>query len=146
MKSDKFPPHIEGSDKVILFDGVCKLCNAWSQFIINHDHKRCFKLCSVQSDEGKDILRYFGMPTCFYDTMLYVEGSQCFQKSEAFFQIMANLGYPWKTLCVFRLVPNLVRNWLYDRIALNRYRLFGRYTYCHLPLADHQGRFIDAKK
>lgn len=94
MNTDKLPPYIGASDKVILFDGVCKLCNAWSNFIIKNDKYYLVKLCSVQSEEGKAILLHFGLPIDSYETMLYVEGNQSFQKSDAFFQIMAKLGYP----------------------------------------------------
>lgn len=146
MSTDKLPPNIGVSDKVILFDGVCKLCNAWSNFIIKHDRHRVFKLCSVQSKEGKQILLHFGLPSETYETMLYVEGNQSFQKSEAFFQIMNQLGYPWKIVCIFKVIPKPLRDWMYDRIALNRYSLFGKYDYCTLPSPDHEARFLDAER
>ena len=146
MSTDKLPPNIGVSDKVILFDGVCKLCNAWSNFIIKHDRHRVFKLCSVQSKEGKQILLHFGLPSETYETMLYVEGNQSFQKSEAFFQIMTQLGYPWKIVCIFKVIPKWLRDWMYDRIALNRYSLFGKYDYCTLPSPDHEARFLDAER
>ncbi|MEN6670922.1 thiol-disulfide oxidoreductase DCC family protein [Psychrobacter sp. B38] len=144
MNTDKLPPNVGSSDKVILFDGVCKLCNAWSNFIIKHDKQRLFKLCSVQSDEGQAILLHFGLPIDSYETMLYIEGNQAFQKSDAFFQIMANLGYPWKMIGVFKLIPRSLRDWMYDRIALNRYSLFGKYDYCTLPSPEHEAQFLDA--
>ena len=146
MSTDKLPPSIGVSDKVILFDGICKLCNAWSNFIIKHDRHRVFKLCSVQSKEGKQILLHFGLPSETYETMLYVEGNQSFQKSEAFFQIMTQLGYPWKIVCIFNVIPKPLRDWMYDRIALNRYSLFGKYDYCTLPSPDHEARFLDAEQ
>lgn len=146
MSTDKLPPNIGVSDKVILFDGVCKLCNAWSNFIIKHDRHRVFKLCSVQSKEGKQILLHFGLPSETYETMLYVEGNQSFQKSEAFFQIITQLGYPWKIVCIFKVIPKPLRDWMYDRIALNRYSLFGKYDYCTLPSPDHEARFLDAER
>lgn len=146
MNTDKLPPYIAASDKVILFDGVCKLCNAWSNFIIKYDRQHLFKLCSVQSEEGKKILLHFGLPSDSYETMLYVEGCQSFQKSDAFFQIVAKLGHPWKAVCIFRLIPKPIRDWMYDRIALNRYSLFGKYDYCTLPSPDHEARFLDAKQ
>ena len=139
------PPNVSSTDQVILFDGVCKLCNAWSNFIIKHDHQHAFKLCSVQSEEGQKILQHFGLPTDFYDTMLYVEGDKYFQQSDAFFQVITKLGYPWKMVCLFWLIPKPLRNWLYDRIALNRYRLFGKYDYCSLPTADHETRYLNGK-
>ncbi|EAR62471.1 thiol-disulfide oxidoreductase DCC family protein [Neptuniibacter caesariensis] len=139
----QLPPNLNSTDKVILFDGACKLCNGWANFIIKHDKARQFKLCSVQSEQGKVILEHFGYPRSFYETMLYVEGGQCFEKSEAFLNIVLQLGYPWKTLNLFRVLPSAIRNWLYDRIALNRYKLFGKYDYCQLPSPDYQGRFLD---
>lgn len=138
----KLPPNVGAADKVILFDGVCKLCNAWSNFIIKHDHQHVFKLCSVQSNEGQKILRHFGLSTEVYESMLVVEGNAVYQQSDAFFQVVARLGYPWKFICVFCMVPKLLRNWIYDRIALNRYRLFGKYDTCLLPAADHDARYL----
>ncbi|MFT5208901.1 MAG: putative DCC family thiol-disulfide oxidoreductase YuxK [Flavobacterium sp.] len=145
MITAKLPPNVGVSDRIILFDGVCKLCNAWSNFIIKHDRQHLFTLCSVQSEEGKEILLHFGFPSEFYETMLYVEGAQCSLQSDAFFQVIAKLGYPWKVVCIFCLIPTRIRNWMYDRIALNRYRLFGRYDYCTLPSADHETRYLNAK-
>ena len=145
MHTIKLPPNIGPADKVILFDGACKLCNAWSKFIIKHDRQHVFKLCSVQSDEGKEILLHFGFSPELFETMLYVDGHHCYQQSDAFFHVMAKLGYPWKVACIFWVIPKSIRNWLYDRIALNRYRLFGKYNHCTLPSPDHKARFLNAK-
>lgn len=142
MKPTASLPYLKDGESAILFDGVCKLCNAWSNFIIRHDHRRRFKLASVQSAEGKAILAHFGYPTHRFDTMLVVHEGACYERSEAFFVVMGELGMPWKALLVFQLIPRGLRNWLYDRIALNRYRLFGRYDYCALPTPDHEERFI----
>jgi predicted DCC family thiol-disulfide oxidoreductase YuxK len=145
MSSTNLPPNVSSTDKIILFDGVCKLCNAWSNFIIQHDHQHAFKLCSVQSQEGQNILKHFGLSTEVYETMLYVEGGVFYQQSDAFFEVVAKLGLPWKAVCIFRIIPKPIRNWLYDRIALNRYRLFGKYDYCSLPTADHEARYLSEK-
>jgi predicted DCC family thiol-disulfide oxidoreductase YuxK len=142
MNSTNLPPNVSATDQVILFDGVCKLCNAWSNFIIKHDHQHVFKLCSVQSREGQKILKHFGLPTDVYESMLYVEGDKFYTQSDAFFQVIGKLGYPWKVVCLFWLIPKPMRNWLYDRIALNRYRLFGKYDVCLLPTADHKARYL----
>lgn len=146
MSVTPLPPHVGPDDKVILFDGVCKLCNFWSGFIIAHDKQRIFKLCSVQSKEGGDLLQYFGFPTDVYETMLYVEGHRCYQQSDAFFRVISQLGYPWKMACWFKVFPKRFCNWVYDRIALNRYRWFGRYDQCVLPLLDHESRFLKSQK
>lgn len=141
----KLPPNVTKEDRIILFDGVCKLCNAWSNFIIKYDRDYRFILCSVQSVGGQKILNHFGFPTEYFETMLYVENGQCFQKSDAFFKIMKVLGKPWCFVTIFSLLPRAFRNWLYDRIALNRYLLFGKYDYCQLPIADHKRRYLDER-
>lgn len=131
------------NDKVILFDGVCKLCNSWSGFIIKHDTKRVFKLANVQSEAGARLLNHFGYPTDAFATMLYLEGNSCFEKSDAFLRIVGQLGAPWKHLRHLSFIPKSIRDWLYDRIALNRYKLFGKYDHCILPQPDHINRFLE---
>ncbi|MEH6443816.1 MAG: DCC1-like thiol-disulfide oxidoreductase family protein [Oceanospirillaceae bacterium] len=138
----KLAPHLAANEKVILFDGVCKLCNAWSNFIIRHDKNHKFKLASVQSQEGIDILQHFNYPADAYETMLVVKGGECLEKSDAFFYVMTTLGLPWALITMFKIIPKVIRNWLYDRIALNRYKLFGKYNYCSLPTADHEHRYL----
>lgn len=146
MSIIKYPPNIGADDCVILFDGVCKLCNFWSQFIIKVDKKQYFKLCSVQSPEGQSILKHFNRPTQHFDTMLYVEAERCFDKSDAFLNIVNKLGFPWRIFYIFKILPKGLRNWLYDRVALNRYTLFGKYDTCMLPTKDNENRFLQIKK
>lgn len=138
-------PNVSLRDNVVLFDGVCRLCNAWSRFLIRFDREKRFKLASVQSPEGQAILRWYGMPTDSYETMLLVEGPRMFTKSAAFIRIMAGLPFPWPVVAVVWLVPAPLRNWFYDRMALNRYRLFGRFDTCVLPDPDHEDRFLGAR-
>lgn len=142
MKPYQGPPNVGKNDCIILFDGVCKLCNAWSKFIIRYDHKHKFKLCSVQSAEGQKILAHFNLPTSHFDTMIYVEGDSYVDKSDAFLSVISKLDFPWRLLTLFRLLPKFIRNWGYDRIALNRYTLFGQYKTCMLPTSDHERRFV----
>ncbi|MDG9671443.1 thiol-disulfide oxidoreductase DCC family protein [Hahella sp. CR1] len=136
------PPYMQSDDRVVLFDGVCKLCNAWSKFLIKYDKRRQFKMASVQSPEGQAILAWFDMPLDRFDTMLYVEGDRAFEKSEAFLRIIAQFPAPWRYLKVFRILPRALRDWGYDLIAQNRYRLFGKYDHCLLPRPDHNSRFL----
>ena len=142
MESTNNIPYLNDGENLILFDGVCKLCNAWSNFIIRHDKRRRFKLASVQSPEGQAILAHFGYPVDRFDTMLVVRDGRCFEKSEAFFAVMGELGMPWNMALIFRALPARPRNWLYDRIARNRYTLFGKYDVCSLPTPDHHGRYL----
>jgi len=146
MTIEKYPPNIDINDCVILFDGVCKLCNVWTQFIVKVDTQQRFKLCSVQSPEGQSILNHFKMPTDHFDTMLFVEGNQYSDKSDAFLNVVNKLGFPWRLLYIFKVLPKGIRNWLYDRIARNRYYLFGQYDTCMLPSKENENRFLKGKK
>ena len=98
----------------------------------------------MQSQAGKDILQHFNYPIDVYETMLVVNGAECLEKSDAFFCVMKTLGFPWKLVLIFSLIPVGIRNWLYDRVALKRYVLFGKYNYCSLPTPDHEERYVNA--
>tara|TARA_B100002049_G_C15955628_1_gene322364 strand:- start:45 stop:479 length:435 start_codon:yes stop_codon:yes gene_type:complete len=141
QSTDKANPDLTA--QIILFDGVCKLCNAWVKFIIKYDKAKRFKLCSVQSLSGKALLKRYGLPTNHYKTMVLINNKKVYQKSNAFFKVIQKLPYPWKALVIFKVIPETLRDWLYDRIAFNRYKIFGRNDVCRLPSADHAERFID---
>tara|TARA_R110000868_G_scaffold153149_2_gene378518 strand:+ start:183 stop:617 length:435 start_codon:yes stop_codon:yes gene_type:complete len=136
------PPSIQNGERVVLFDGVCKLCNGWAKFLIRHDPQQKFRLASVQSAEGQALLRWFALPTDRFDTMGYVEAGTLYVRSDAVLRIVAQLPGIWRFMAWLRVIPRAVRDWCYDRIALNRYRLFGRYDSCLLPSADHRRRFL----
>lgn len=143
MAAHRLPPHLIPADRLVLFDGICKLCNAWARLIIRQDDRRLFTLGSMQSSTGQRILGALDMSTTHFNTVLYIEHGRAFEKSDAVLHIVARLGWPWRLLAVFRLVPRPVRDWVYDRVAAHRYRIFGRYTACTLPSTDHDDRFID---
>lgn len=142
MQNETFLPYINKDDKVILFDGVCKLCNGWAKFIIKYDKKYLFKLASVQSEQGQAILRYFDMPTAGFDTMVLVENNIAYTKSTAFFKIIKQLPYKFRWIMFFAIIPVPIRNWLYERIALNRYQLFGKYSHCQFLQDNDKNRFL----
>lgn len=139
------PPGVAPTEHIVLFDGICKLCSAWARFLIRFDHNHRFKLATVQSPEGQAILAWFGLPTDHYETMLLVVGPRCYTKSSAFIRILRKLPFPWSLACVVWIVPRFIRDWVYDRIAFNRYSLFGKYESCLLPTPDHASRFLNAK-
>ncbi|HUE92394.1 thiol-disulfide oxidoreductase DCC family protein [Pseudomonas sp.] len=136
------PPLIQPGERVVLFDGVCKLCNGWAKFLIRHDVEQRFRLASVQSAEGQVLLAWGGLPTDHFDSMALIENGQMLLRSDAVLRIVAQLPKPWRLLAWLRLIPRPIRDWCYDRIALNRYRLFGRYDSCLIPNADHARRFL----
>lgn len=137
-----YPPGVNPGDQIIMFDAVCKLCNRWSRFIIRFDKYHHFKLCSVQSEQGQVILQWFGYSCDQFETMLLIQGDQAISKGNAFLEIVRQLPFPWPLLLITKIIPQTIRDWCYDRIALNRYRLFGRYDYCVLVLPDHEKRFL----
>lgn len=136
------PPFLQPGDRVVLFDGVCKLCNSTVRFIISHDPHKHLKFASVQSPEGQALLEWFGLPTEHFNTMGFIENNRLSVRSEAMLGLAQYLDQPWPWLRVLRVVPRVIRDWGYNRVALNRYRLFGRYETCVLPDADHEGRFL----
>lgn len=136
------PPHMSDDDHVILFDGVCKLCNAWVRFVIRHDKNRVFKFASMQSDKGHEILNYFNMPTTRFETMLYAEKNSAYEKSTAFLKIAGHMPFPARMLSWFKALPVPLLDFVYNRIARNRYKLFGKYEQCILPSEQDKGRFL----
>ncbi|WP_085725583.1 thiol-disulfide oxidoreductase DCC family protein [Pseudomonas sp. R37(2017)] len=137
-------PLLEPGETVVLFDGVCKLCNGWVRFVIRHDRQRHLRLAAVQSPEGQALLAWAGMPIDQFDTMAVIRGRHYWVRSQAFFEIFARLPARWRPVNLLRIFPRKVLDWAYDRIALNRYRLFGKYDTCLLPDPDHEQRFLKA--
>ena len=122
--------------KLILFDGVCNLCNSSVQFILKRDKKQHFKFGSLQSVFSEAI---------DYDSLILILEDKVFYKSDAALEIARFLGYPYKLMYVFKFVPLSIRNWFYDIIAKNRYIWFGKRSECYMPTAQLKERFIDGK-
>ena len=127
---------------VILFDGVCKLCNGWARFIMRVDKSYQFKLCSVQSEKGQELLKQYHYPQDHFDTMLLIMDNHPYEKSLAFLLIMKNLRVPFSLFYIFRVIPGFIRDWCYDRIAQNRYKLFGKYPSCPIDFSIDEKRFL----
>ncbi len=137
-------PLLQPGETVVLFDGVCKLCNGWARFLIRHDHSRRVRLAAVQSPEGQALLAWAGLPLDEFDTLAVIRDRHYWLRSEAVFEIIGQLPAAWRLLGLLRGVPRALRDWAYDRVARNRYRLFGKYDSCLLPTADHEQRFLKA--
>ncbi|MBK5411559.1 thiol-disulfide oxidoreductase DCC family protein [Pseudomonas sp. TH34] len=135
-------PLLKPGETVVLFDGVCKLCNGWARFLIRHDHDRRVRLAAVQSPEGQALLAWAGLPLDQFDTIAVIRDRHYWARSEAVFEIIAQLPARWRPLLLLRAIPRFFRDWAYDRIARNRYRLFGKYDTCLLPDPDHEQRFL----
>ena len=128
--------------RLIIFDGACGLCHAWVRFVIRYDKRRVFKFTSMQSDIGQRILKQFNQPTVSLETMLYIENGAVFEKSRAFLQVVRCLPFPVSLLFGFYFLPRPFRDFVYDRIARNRYKLFGSRDECTLTGGALRDRFI----
>jgi len=130
--------------KLILFDGVCNLCNSSVQYVIKRDKKEQFLFTALQSDTGKQILNQYKIDTAKIDSiLLYTPEQGIYYKSTAALKIGASLGFPVNLMAIFFIVPAFVRNWVYDFIAKNRYKWYGKKESCMIPTPELKSRFLD---
>lgn len=127
---------------VIFFDGVCNLCNGVVKTITKLDHKRHFYFSSLQSDFAKTTLKSFGIDFIEPETIIFLEKDKIFIKSKAVFQISKQLGW-LKIISVFSFLPTAFSDKIYDFVAQNRYKWFGKKEQCMLPDKNVKDRFLD---
>jgi predicted DCC family thiol-disulfide oxidoreductase YuxK len=129
--------------KIILFDGVCNLCESSVLFVIKYDKKDVFRFVALQSDLGKNIIRHIGMDSKHIDSIvLYEPGIAYYYKSQAALEIAKSLGGFFHFGTLFRIIPNGLRNLLYDYIAKNRYVWFGKKESCMVPTTEIKSKFL----
>jgi predicted DCC family thiol-disulfide oxidoreductase YuxK len=127
---------------VLLFDGVCNLCNASVQWVLLRDKKAQFRFAALQSDTGRQLLRTHGLSSETLDSVVVVSGGRVLTHSDAPLEIVRLLGGAWSWLYVFRWLPRWLRDGIYRFIAQNRYRWFGKKETCMLPRPEWKDRFI----
>lgn len=127
---------------IILFDAECVLCSANAQFVLKHDTTGRFRLASMQGDVGSALYRAHGMDPKDPVSILVVEGERVRQDSDAVLSIYEGLGYPWRLMAVFRLVPAFLRDPVYRWVARNRYRWFGKRDECWLAPPAYRDRIL----
>lgn len=129
--------------KIILFDGVCNLCNASVQFVIKHDKKDIFRFVALQSDLGKEIIKHIGIDQKNIDSViLYEPGVAYYYKSSAALEIAKHLGGFFNFATLFRIIPAFLRNPIYDYIAKNRYEWYGKNESCMIPTPELKSKFL----
>ncbi len=138
----KAGPEAMQEHAVILFDGVCNLCTWSVQFIIKHDPKGYFKVGALQSEAGRKVAKRHGIPVEPKSSIVLIEGSRCFTKSDAALRIAAHLSGLWPLLRILSIIPRPMRDWCYDVVAKNRYRWFGKKNTCMAPSRENVSRFI----
>ena len=134
---------MEKDKKVILFDGVCNLCNGAIQFVIKRDNQDKFRYAALQSEIGEGLIRERGIDTTKVDSIILIEpGVAYYTKSDAALRIGQDFGGLWKALTIFTWIPRPIRDGIYDLIARNRYRWFGRKDQCMIPTPELQAKFL----
>ena len=134
----------QGGEKIILFDGVCNLCNGAIQFIIRHDKKNIYKFAALQSDVASVLLQERGIDSLQIDSIILIDPNIAYYtKSSAALEIGKSFGGGWRLLGVFEWVPKPLRDWVYDLVAKIRYSWFGKQNQCMIPTPELQAKFLD---
>lgn len=141
MSSYPIPKEEIFSPPVVLFDGVCKLCNGSVNFILRVDRKGLLKLASLQSEYGRAILKKHGKHSDPLDSIMLLEGARLTGKSTAIIRISKYLGGAWPLCMIALIIPRFIRDFIYDIIAKNRYRWFGKFDTCRIPDPELEDRF-----
>ena len=129
---------------ILLFDGVCNLCDHSVQFVLDHDASGAFRFASLQSEVGRQLVGQCGMDPDVLDSIVLVENGRCYVRSDAAWRVAQRLDAPWRWAAVGRVVPRGLRDRIYDWVARNRYRWFGTRDACRIPTPDVRSRFLDA--
>jgi predicted DCC family thiol-disulfide oxidoreductase YuxK len=128
---------------VLLYDGVCYLCNGLVRFTIRWDRKKKINFASLQSDTGKAYLKALSLPTDDLNTLVYIRAGEHFIRSTAVLEILKDLGGFWRSFYIFILIPKCLRDPVYRLVARLRYRIFGKRDSCKLPSPETRDRFLD---
>lgn len=129
------------SNPVILFDGVCNLCNGAVNVTIKQDKKAVFRFASLQSETAQRLLQQYGVLKTF-DSFVLIENGKLFQKSIAALRVLNKLPWYWKWTQLFWIIPKAARDALYDIVAKNRYKWFGKKDACMMPTPELKSRFL----
>lgn len=130
------------SGPVLLFDGVCNLCNKLVIFIIRKDRLAKIRFAALQSETGKEILKAHNLPDKDIDSVVYISGHTIFLKSSAVLHLLKDVGNGWNLFFGLIIIPRFIRDFFYDLIARTRYRIFGKKSVCMMPSPEIADRFI----
>lgn len=140
------PPlaHLPDDKPLIVFDGVCVLCTGFARFVIARDKQASFRFAAAQSNAGQALFQHYGLDTADFETNLLVEEGHPYAKLDTVLRILPKLGGPWPAVAMLtQILPGGIADWVYDRIARNRYTLFGRTEACMVPPPNWAERIIE---
>jgi len=130
------------NENIILFDGVCNLCNGFVQFVISRDKKKKFRFGSLQSEAAKKILEPFHFPLNELKTIVLIDNGKIYLRSRAVLRIASQLGGAWKLSALLYIFPSFISDAVYNLISKYRYRIFGKRESCMIPTPELKSRFI----
>ena len=133
MKTDK---------KIILFDGVCNLCNSSVTFVIQRDKKDLFRFAALQDPAGQELIKKHQIDTSKTDSIILIDGDRAYVKSTAALKVARHLGSGYPLLYGFMIIPYFIRNWVYDYVARNRYKWYGKKESCMIPTPELKSKFL----
>ena len=129
---------------LLLFDGVCTLCDRSIQFVLDHEPAGEIRFASLQSEAGRAALAEHGLDTDVTDSVVFIDQGRAQTRSDAALAVAARLDTPWRWLGWSRVLPRSLRDHVYDWVARNRYRWFGTRASCRMPNVETRARFLDA--
>jgi predicted DCC family thiol-disulfide oxidoreductase YuxK len=133
---------MSGNDSILFFDGICNLCNRVVNFVIQKDKSEKIRFAQLQSDSAGKILNRYKLDRDKTDSVVYLKDGKVYIKSSAVLHLLKDIGGGWKILYGFIIIPVFIRDFFYDRVAKNRYRLFGRKEQCMVPTDKMKNRFL----
>jgi predicted DCC family thiol-disulfide oxidoreductase YuxK len=129
--------------RIILFDGICNLCNASVIFVLQHERKPVFNFASLQSETGQKLLNWLGLPPDYTQAVILIDRGEPHFGSTAALKIGQTLKFPWSTLSLLGLIiPKFMRDSVYNQIAVHRYWWFGKRDFCMIPTESLKARFL----
>jgi predicted DCC family thiol-disulfide oxidoreductase YuxK len=141
-RGDPAVPAFPDDRPIIIFDGHCVLCSRSAQFVLRHDGRATYRLLAAQTPLGRALYVHYGLDPHDYESMILIADGVPALKSEAGIRIAQGLGFPWSLAAIMRILPRGWRDRLYDVLARNRFRMFGRRDTCYLPDRRHADRFL----
>lgn len=141
-RNDASVPRFDDSRPVVVFDGVCVLCSGSMHFIQRHDTRDAFRFVLAQSALGQALFRHYGLPAENFDTVMVIDDGVLYTKVDAFAAVMRRLPGLWPALSGVRFIPSFLADAMYDLVAGNRYRWFGKREACLMPTAELRARFL----
>ena len=128
---------------IVLFDGVCNLCDGMVQFVLKRDTKKQFVFGSLQGKAGQAYLQQFHLSTNHFNSFMLIEGGKFYTRSTGVLRLLKHLGKGWQLLYAFIIIPPFIRDAMYRFIAKNRYKWFGKKDQCRVPTVEERERFLE---